>query len=201
MKKVLFLSLFLTTLSSSVLAYDYNEKPRYKRGKEQIIRDGSYNDMAMIRKVTPQYETINKPVEVCRKQIVQEVQQLQPVDNGSGSSTNYTGAIIGGVAGGILGNQVGGGRGKDLATAAGVITGALVGNNIAGKNNQAPQPLPSQQVIEKEKLVCEMENKYEKIATGYIVEYSYNGKILEGYTKQEPIGDRISVNVKVDLIQ
>jgi len=46
-----------------------------------------------------------------------------------GTSTG-TGAVIGAVVGGVAGNQVGGGNGKKVATAAGVIGGALLGNNI-----------------------------------------------------------------------
>jgi outer membrane lipoprotein SlyB len=40
------------------------------------------------------------------------------------------GAVVGGVVGGVLGRQVGGGTGRDVATVAGVVGGALVGNAI-----------------------------------------------------------------------
>ncbi|MGE4241438.1 beta/gamma crystallin-related protein [Ramlibacter sp.] len=46
--------------------------------------------------------------------------------------TNPGAAIAGAVIGGILGHQIGGGSGKDVATAAGVIGGAVVGNNMGG---------------------------------------------------------------------
>lgn len=42
---------------------------------------------------------------------------------------NVGGAIIGGLVGGILGHQVGGGSGRDLATAGGVVAGAAIGAN------------------------------------------------------------------------
>lgn len=38
------------------------------------------------------------------------------------------GAVTGGVLGGVLGHQVGGGRGKDIATVAGAAGGAYVGH-------------------------------------------------------------------------
>ncbi len=38
------------------------------------------------------------------------------------------GAVTGGVLGGVLGHQVGGGRGKDVATVAGAAGGALLGH-------------------------------------------------------------------------
>lgn len=43
---------------------------------------------------------------------------------------NVGGAIVGGVLGGILGHQIGGGRGKDIATAGGAVAGAYIGSNV-----------------------------------------------------------------------
>ncbi len=40
------------------------------------------------------------------------------------------GIVGGAVVGGLLGNQVGGGRGKDIATVAGAVGGAVAGNEI-----------------------------------------------------------------------
>ncbi len=45
-------------------------------------------------------------------------------------AANVPGAIVGAVIGGILGHQVGGGSGKDVATAIGVVGGAVVGANV-----------------------------------------------------------------------
>ncbi|TCV95915.1 glycine zipper 2TM protein [Luteibacter rhizovicinus] len=45
------------------------------------------------------------------------------------------GTAIGAVAGGVLGHQVGGGKGKTLATVAGAVGGGYAGNRIQ-KNNQ-----------------------------------------------------------------
>ena len=41
---------------------------------------------------------------------------------------------VGAVVGGLLGNQIGGGRGKTLATIAGAVGGGYVGNEIAKRN-------------------------------------------------------------------
>ncbi|MBT9612898.1 MAG: glycine zipper 2TM domain-containing protein [Burkholderiales bacterium] len=49
---------------------------------------------------------------------------VQPGDGGA------VGIVGGAVVGGLLGNQVGGGRGKDIATVAGAVGGAVVGNEI-----------------------------------------------------------------------
>lgn len=49
---------------------------------------------------------------------------------------NVPGAVIGAVIGGILGHQVGGGSGKDVATAIGVVGGAAVGANVNRGDSQ-----------------------------------------------------------------
>ncbi len=195
MKKLLLISL-VATFSSSLWAYDYNDRnKRNYRDNQRLVENVSFEDMAIVRQVTPQYESVNKPIEVCRKQIVQET--VQQNNNTQGSSQDYTGAIIGGLAGGILGNQVGKGTGKDIATAAGAVTGAFIGSNIANKNKGSAQPI-SPSVVEREKLVCENENNYEKVVTGYRVEYSYNGRIFEMVTDREPVGKKIPIRVSIE---
>ena len=56
------------------------------------------------------------------------VERQQVVEERRGD-TNVGGAVIGALLGGVLGHQVGGGRGKDVATAGGAVAGALVGGN------------------------------------------------------------------------
>ena len=56
---------------------------------------------------------------------VTDVQTVKKEGEGSGA-----GMVIGGIAGGVLGHQVGSGRGKDVATVAGVAGGAYVGNQV-----------------------------------------------------------------------
>ncbi len=46
------------------------------------------------------------------------------------SAANVPGAIIGALVGGVLGHQIGGGRGKDVATAGGAVAGAAIGANV-----------------------------------------------------------------------
>ena len=46
------------------------------------------------------------------------------------SEANIPASIAGAVIGGILGHQVGGGRGKDIATAGGAVAGAALGANV-----------------------------------------------------------------------
>ena len=51
---------------------------------------------------------------------------------------NVGGAVVGAILGGVLGHQVGGGRGKDIATAGGAVAGAAVGANIGRDSNGRP---------------------------------------------------------------
>ena len=63
------------------------------------------------------------------------VVSVRPIAVEGGSSG--LGAIAGGVLGGVLGNQVGGGRGRAVATVAGAGGGAFVGNELEkGMNRQ-----------------------------------------------------------------
>ena len=55
-----------------------------------------------------------------REQVVQEQR----------GDVNVGAAIVGAVLGGVLGHQVGGGRGKDIATAGGAVAGAALGANV-----------------------------------------------------------------------
>jgi outer membrane lipoprotein SlyB len=48
----------------------------------------------------------------------------------SDGNTSGLGLVGGAVVGGLLGNQVGGGRGKDVATVVGAVGGAVAGNQI-----------------------------------------------------------------------
>jgi outer membrane lipoprotein SlyB len=57
--------------------------------------------------------------------VIESVREVDAKGKGSG-----LGAVGGGVVGGLLGNQVGGGRGKDVLTAVGVVGGALAGNEV-----------------------------------------------------------------------
>lgn len=63
--------------------------------------------------------------------LVESIESVRRNDDGVG-----VGAVIGGIVGGVLGHQVRGGRGKDVATVADVVGGAVVGNR-SEKNNKS----------------------------------------------------------------
>ena len=51
-----------------------------------------------------------------------------------GGGANVPGAVVGAIIGGVLGHQVGGGRGKDVATVGGAVAGGAIGAN-AGRDS------------------------------------------------------------------
>ena len=55
--------------------------------------------------------------------------EREQVTEGNRGDRNVGGAVVGAILGGVLGHQVGGGRGKDAATAGGAVAGALIGSN------------------------------------------------------------------------
>ncbi len=62
---------------------------------------------------------------------VTDIKTIQIKGEGTG-----LGAITGGVLGGVLGHQIGGGRGKDVATVAGAAGGAYAGHQVE-KNSKS----------------------------------------------------------------
>lgn len=66
------------------------------------------------------------PPPVCNEcGVIASITPVKEKAQGSGA-----GAVIGAIAGGVVGHQFGGGRGKDVATAAGAIGGGFAGNEI-----------------------------------------------------------------------
>jgi uncharacterized protein YcfJ len=94
---------------------------------------------------TPTYEYRQRPSERTYEVPVSSVRAVmgppeqrcwmerhQVTENRPGD-TNVGGAVLGAIIGGVLGHQVGGGRGKDVATAGGAVAGAAIGAN-AGRS-------------------------------------------------------------------
>jgi uncharacterized protein YcfJ len=106
--------------------------------------------------------------------------QAVPVAN---QNSNVGGAVIGAIVGGILGHQVGGGSGRDLATGAGVVGGAIVGNNLGGRN----QPGYATQDVQRCQQVSGAPEYYE-------VTYNFRGQPHVVQMSAPPAGNTIIVN-------
>ena len=140
----------------------------------------TFNDTARVRNVNPQYENVSVPRNECTSQWVTE---QQPVV----SSRNYGGLALGGVAGALLGNQVGGGRGREAATAVGAVVGALAGEHFANQNGWGGGG-GYQQATQQQRQVqsCRTVNDVQSRLTGYQVEYEYRGQVYSTVTRENP---------------
>jgi len=78
---------------------------------------------------TPRTDEPRQVVATCNYcGVVESSREITTAAQGSG-----VGAIGGAVVGGVLGHQVGGGRGRDVATVLGALGGAFAGNHIEGQ--------------------------------------------------------------------
>ncbi len=152
----------------------------------------TFHDTARVRTVNPQYENVVVPRNECTNQWVTEPQPVA-------SSRNYGGLALGGIAGAALGNQIGGGRGRQAATAVGAVVGALAGEHLAHQNGLGgyPQAAPLQQ---RQVQTCRTVNDTQSRLTGYQVEYEYRGQIYSTVTRENP-GRTLPVRVSVAPVE
>ena len=116
---------------------------------------------------------IQTPTEVCvNRQVTVEKEK-------SGG-----GAVIGAIAGGAVGNAIGQGSGNALATAIGVIGGAVLGDRIEGSPGQQVQTVRD----------CHTEMRTETRVKAYRVVYEYAGKRYEIETPRDP-GKTIPISI------
>jgi len=102
--------------------------------------------------------------------------------------------IIGAVAGGFLGNQVGGGSGKDWATAGGAILGGTVANQTRrGSYEKVPKYCDNSHYVTRYRTSYTYETISE--VTGYTNYFTYNGV---QYTKQSS-SPLTTVNVRTNI--
>lgn len=132
-------------------------------------------EMGRVISSTPLIQQVGVPQQVCT---------TQPM--AIGEPKTGAGAVMGAIAGGGLGNAIGQGGGKALATAIGVIGGAMAGNSIEGSNTQVHNV---QQ--------CSTQTVYENRTMGYNVVYEYGGK---QYAVQMPNDPGPTVQLQVSPV-
>ena len=133
---------------------------------------------AKVVSVDPVRTSVNNPQQVCRDETVTHT--APPKDQ-----HRIAGTAIGAVVGGLVGNQVGGGKGRTLATVAGAVGGGYAGNRIEAHNQQGQV---STSVERKCSTVANTSNKL----VGYDVRYVYNGVTRTVRMDHDP-GDRVQV--------
>ena len=140
---------------------------------------------AKVVSVDPVRSTVNKPKQVCHDETV--TQTAPPKDE-----HRIAGTAIGAVVGGLVGNQVGGGKGKTLATVAGAVGGGYAGNRIQASRQHA-------QVTSSVERKCETVNNTSTKIVGYDVRYEYNGVTRTVRMDHDP-GDRVQVQEGVTAV-
>lgn len=133
---------------------------------------------AKVVSVDPVRTSVNNPKQVCHDETVTHT--APPKDE-----HRIAGTAIGAVVGGLVGNQVGGGKGKTLATVAGAVGGGYAGNKIEQHNQKA------QVSTSVERKCSTVDNKSSKLV-GYDVRYVYNGVTRTVRMDHDP-GDRVQV--------
>jgi uncharacterized protein YcfJ len=98
------------------------------------------------------------------------------------------GTVIGAVAGGLLGHQLGGGRGRDIATVGGAVAGGIAGKKIQ-EGHQARDT--GTRVVK----ICHNVKGSDKITTLYDVVYAYQGETFHVRLDHDP-GDRMVLPVR-----
>lgn len=147
-----------------------------------------YTDWARVTRVTPQYERVNMPRQVCTTEMIYSHEPTHRRDEGR----SLGGAVVGGIAGGILGNQVGRGDGKTAATAAGAVVGAIVGDRIDNRGYRHAEYEARGREVQR----CHNVDQWESRLSGYHVEYEYNGHRYTRFMTEDP-GRRMKVRVSV----
>jgi uncharacterized protein YcfJ len=93
-----------------------------------------------------------------------------------GGQKSGAGALMGTIAGGAIGNSIGEGSGKALATLAGIVGGAVLGNSIEG------EAAPETQMVRR----CYPQTVYESRVSSYNVVYEFGGKQYSAQMPSDP---------------
>lgn len=146
-------------------------------------RDGASPAYAQVISVVPVRDDHSASHRECHDV---EVIQKAPVKD----KDRIAGTAIGAVVGGVLGNQVGGGRGRDLATVAGAVGGGIAGRKIQ-QNQQDKRTVTSVQ----ERCRNVKDSSGSGAVVGYDIVYEYAGESHKARVAVDP-GERIALPVR-----
>lgn len=157
----------------------------------------SFGDRARVVSVRPVMERIPVSREECwnDRQRGYEERRVTRTDTGAAIGP---GTILGAIVGGVAGHQVGRGRGNDVATGAGAVAGALLGNSFDRDNSGPPERVTEVERVPVERNVqrCRTVDEVREATVGYDVRYEYNGRQFATRTPNDP-GRFIHVRVDV----
>jgi uncharacterized protein YcfJ len=164
----------------------------------------TFTDSARVRSAEPQYENVSVPRNECSSHWVTERGSRTGAERQTSQDRQYGGAIVGGLAGGILGHQVGGGNGKDAATALGVVLGAIAGDRLENRDARPQYDNSSYdnggyETTQREVKRCRTVYDAQTRITGYRVTYEYRGQNYTTFMRTNP-GNSLPVRVSVDPV-
>ncbi len=136
-------------------------------------------DYAEVVAVKAVKETIKTPRQECRDVTVTKRKPIKD-DN------RIVGSAAGAVVGGLLGNQVGGGRGKKVATVAGAVGGGYAGN-------KTQEHLQNNNTYTTTERRCNTEYDISEKIAGYDVSYELDGKVRTVRMDEDP-GRRLQLD-------
>ncbi|MEX0735368.1 MAG: glycine zipper 2TM domain-containing protein [Steroidobacteraceae bacterium] len=183
--RVLAAAIGLALASGAVLADDHSGA--YDGRYDRYDRNGDY-DYAQVVHVQPlrRQVRVSEPVRECWE-------ETSYASDGPFSSNHIGGTLVGGLLGIAAGNQIGHGRGKDVARAAGAIIGGAIGHNVS-RDRQRQRYGDQRQVYER----CDVRyrDSWEERVDGYEVTYEYAGREYVTRMPYDP-GERIRIRVDV----
>ena len=169
-------------LASGAALADYSGNPfdgRYDREDDL--------DFAEVVRVEPirRQVRVSEPVRECW-------QETHAVPDWPFSSNHVGGTLLGGAIGTVVGNQIGHGRGKDVARVAGALIGGAIGHRVSvDRAQQRGDELRSY-----ERCDVRYRDSFVERIDGYDVTYEYAGREYITRMPYDP-GDRIRVRVDV----
>ncbi|MGE7136990.1 glycine zipper 2TM domain-containing protein [Luteibacter sp. NPDC031894] len=136
--------------------------------------------------VDPVREAATAPKRECHDEVVTH---RAPVKD----QHQIAGTAIGAVAGGLLGNQIGGGKGRTLATVAGAVGGGYAGHTIQERRQE------SNTVTSTVRKCSTVPGSGGDKIVAYDVRYEYNGVTRSVRMDHDP-GDRVEVQEGVTVV-
>jgi uncharacterized protein YcfJ len=160
-----------------------------------------FQDRARVIAVHPIHDRIPVTREECwnDRQRGYEERRVTRSDNGAAIGP---GTVLGAIIGGVAGHQVGGGRGKDAATAGGAVIGGLIGNQVDRDNRGTPGAVTEVERVPVERNVerCRNVQEVREATIGFDVEYEFAGKRFTTRLDRDP-GRFVRVTVNVTPIE
>lgn len=153
---------------------------RYDRGGEF-----DYADVVHVEPLRRQVR-VSEPVRECWEETVY-------ASSGPFSSSHIGGTLFGSALGTVVGNQVGHGRGKDVARIAGALIGGAIGHSVSVDRQRLRGDDGARRV---ERCDVSYRDSYEERIDGYEVTYEYGGREYVTRMPYDP-GERIRVRVDV----